>query len=150
MKGLHRKVDYTIKINRYLSSCLPEHSTHYLPIHERVSASLILMLVLCVSVCLLQDLGNGRLYRCTSYAGLKRFSWPVAQTAFQAYTMHGLRGVFGTFQQVTHWSPCTHVTLPSYTGQDESCPPLERCRNILERHGYHSSYCFYQKKSTCS
>ena len=44
----------------------------------------------------------------------------------------GLRGkVFGTFRQVTHWRPCTHVTLTGYPGQDESCPPLEWRWNVL-------------------
>ena len=36
------------------------------------------------------------------------------------------KSVCGTFQQVTRWSPCTHVTLSSYAGQDESCPLLQK------------------------
>ena len=31
---LQRKVDYTIKIKPNLSTCLPEHGIHYLPIRE--------------------------------------------------------------------------------------------------------------------
>ena len=110
--------------------------------HMSFSISLILVLVcvcVCLSVCHPCDLGNEMLYRHTSFASLKRFSWRVAQTAFQAYVTRSSREkMFGTYQQVTRWSPCTQVTLLSYPRQDESCPPLKYCWNILERHGYHS------------
>ena len=95
--------------------------------------SLILTLILFVSVCPPRDLWNETSYRSASFAGVKRFSWRVAQTAFQAYKAHGSRGeVFGTFQQVMRWRPCTHVTLPGYPGQNESCPLFQRHWNILE------------------
>ena len=88
-----------------------------------------------------RDLGNETSYRHTPFAGVKRFSWRVAQTAFQAYTTRGSRGkMFGTFWPVKRWSPGTHVTLPGYPGQDESCSLLERCWSILEGHRYHSWY----------
>ena len=93
------------------------------------------MLVLCVCVCLSVcpapwDLRNGKSCRRALFAGVKRSSWRVAQTAFWAYTMRGSRGeTFGTFQQVTLWSPSTHVTLSGYPGRDESCPPFECCWN---------------------
>ena len=43
---------------------------------ERVLSTHILILVLCVylSVCPMRDLGNGRLYRCTSYIDVKSFA----------------------------------------------------------------------------
>ena len=103
------------------------------------------MLVLCVRyiyvcVCVCpspRDIGNGKCYRGASFADLKRFSCRVAQTAFRAYTTRDSRGKgFGTFRQLTRWSPCTHVTLPGYPGQDESCLPLERRWAVLEGHGY--------------
>ena len=85
----------------------------------------------CLSVCSsLRDLRNKTSYRRASFAGVKRFSWRVTQTAFRAYMTRGLRGKgFGTFRQVTHWSPCTHVTLPGSPGTGWILPttwmPLE-------------------------
>ena len=99
----------------------------------------MLVLCVCLSVCPLRDLKNGTLYRRTSFAGVKRFSWQVAQTPFPAYTMCELREKdFGNSRQVTHWRQCTDVTPPSYLGQDESYPLLERLWNILEGQGYHT------------
>ena len=40
----------------------------------------------CLSVCRRQDLRNETSYCHASFASVKRFSWQVAQTAFQAYT----------------------------------------------------------------
>ena len=65
-----------------------------------------------------RDLGNGTSYRSTSFAGVKRFSCRVAQTPFRAYTTRGSKEkVFGTSRQISHWSPCTHVTLPVTLGR---------------------------------
>ena len=76
----------------------------YLPLHDPE---------LCLFVCPPRDLGNGTSHRRVSFTTVKRFSWGAAPNGFQAYTTRGGRGkVFGTFRQVRHWRPCTHVTLP--------------------------------------
>ena len=49
-------------------------------------------LCVCLSVCLPRDLRNVTLYHCASFTSIKRFSWQVAQTVFQAYMMCGSRG----------------------------------------------------------
>ena len=110
---------------------------------------------LCVSVCVcpLRDLRNGMSYCCTSFINAKRFSWWVAQTAFQAYKTRSSRGkVFGTFCPV-YMLKAVHAHYTSgYRGQEESCPPLEHCWKVMHwrtrppHHGYHSWYCFLRER----
>ena len=91
----------------------------------------------------------------TSFASVKRFSWRVAQTAFQAYATRGARGkFFGTFQQVTCWRPCTHVTLPvtltkmnlaHHSNAVGTFSKVMRWRTSPSYHGYHNWYCFFRE-----
>ena len=57
------------------------------------------------------------------------------------------------FDRLCVGATCTHVTLSGYSGQDESCPPLERCWSILEGHAHHSWYSrtwtSYRGRRTC-
>ena len=71
-----------------------------IPFHVRADISYINTCTVCVcpSVCPSRDLRNRMSYRRASFVGVNRFSWWIAQTAFWAYTMRGLRGkVFWTF-----------------------------------------------------
>ena len=106
-------------------------------------------LCVCLSVCpSTRDLGNRTLYGHASFTGVKRFSWRVAQTTFRAYSTRAWfeRKSVWNFSADYALSPCTHITLSGYPGQDESCPPLELRWNILEGHGYHSWYCYLHER----
>ena len=108
----------------------------YLPLHDSE---------LCLSVWSLRDLENCTSYRRASFTSVKRFSWRVARTVFQAYTTRGSRGEVLTFRQVTCWRPCTgrartlHFRLP-WSGWilPTNWTPLEHSRRFrVEGHTLH-------------
>ena len=119
---------------------------------HRASSTIIYIInagTVCVCVCVCpspRDLGNGMSYRRTSFAGVKRFSWQVAQLLFKhircVVREEKSLELFGRLRVKAR--ACT-LHVPVYPGQDERCTPFERRWNILKGHGSRSWYCFSQR-----
>ena len=71
----------------------------------------------CVCVCPTWDIRNGSLYHHTAYTILKSFLLQVLHSAFQTYTMHGLREKpLKVLPQLCNESCAVTVTLPITLG----------------------------------
>ena len=72
------------------------------------------------------------MYRQAAYTILKRFACRVAQTASQAYTMHGSKQkpleIFNSYASNSVYAGY----ISGYPGQDESCPLKQSLWNNLE------------------
>ena len=114
--------------------------------------------ILCVCVCPTWGIRNWRSYCHAFYTILKSFAWQVEQTAFQAYTAHGLRKkpseVFLQLHAEFHtWT----VTFPVTLGRKNLAHYSKAFGAFLKgmhwwthppHHGWHSCYCFLREWAT--
>ena len=93
---------------------------------------LILCVCVCLSVCPTWD-PEWEVVLPHSLHYLEELVWRVAQTAFWACTMCGLKEkAFVSYLPVRCRIPCTHQYTFGYLRQDESCQLQESCWNILK------------------